>query len=165
MLIESDNFYAEMLLKEIGARELAQGTTAAGVAVIRRVLKTRGIPLAGVRLADGSGLSSLDRLTARALVALLVSAWADPQVSTLLYRSLPVAGMNGTLRKRMTRPPAYGQVHAKTGTTRNASALSGYVTTRYVFAILQNGRPLRWESARRGQDRFGQVLAGAAGAP
>ncbi len=156
---QSDNFTAEMLLKRLGAEELGRGTTAGGALVARRVLRTRGVPLAGVRLVDGSGLSRGNRLTARALVALFVSAWSDPKVSAPFYNSLPTAGVNGTLRHRMTSGPARGTVHAKTGTTANASALSGYVKTRYVFSILQNGNPIPYWNARRGQDGFAQILA------
>ena len=156
---ESDNFYAEMLLKELGARELGAGTTAAGARVVRRVLEERDVPLAGVRIADGSGLSLLDRLTARAVTSLLVSAASDPRIGNVFFGSLPVAGVSGTLEDRMEGAPAYGQVRAKTGTTRNASALSGFVGTRYVFAILQNGSPIPHWHARRAQDRFAQVLA------
>ncbi|MBD0290484.1 MAG: D-alanyl-D-alanine carboxypeptidase/D-alanyl-D-alanine-endopeptidase [Thermoleophilia bacterium] len=157
----SDNFYAEMLLKALGAYEVGRGTTGAGAAVVRRELARRGVPLGGVRIVDGSGLSARDRLTARAITALLVSAWSDGGVSRPFVASLPVAGVSGTLADRMTRPPAYRRVRAKTGTTNNASALSGYVATRYVFSILQNGSPIPWWYARRGQDRFAQVLAGS----
>src|SRR5439155_25986911 len=66
---ESDNFTAELLLKQLGASLSYQGTTATGAAVIRQLLTEQQIPLAGVRIADGSGLSSLDRLTANALVS------------------------------------------------------------------------------------------------
>ena len=59
----------------------------------------------------------------------------------------------------MRRGPAHGAVIAKTGTTREASALSGFVRNRYVFAILQNGDPLPYWWARLAQDRFAQVLA------
>ena len=65
---ESDNFTAELLLKQIGAANGATGTTATGAALVRTTLAEAGIPLAGVRIVDGSGLSSLDRLTARAIV-------------------------------------------------------------------------------------------------
>ena len=61
----------------------------------------------------------------------------------------------------MRAGPARGRVRAKTGTTRASSALSGYVGTRYVFAVLQNGSPINWTKARRAQDRFAQALAGA----
>jgi D-alanyl-D-alanine carboxypeptidase/D-alanyl-D-alanine-endopeptidase (penicillin-binding protein 4) len=156
---ESDNFTAELLLKELGAVVAGQGTTAAGARVVTRELAAAAIPLAGVRIADGSGLSRLDRLTVNALVALLEAAWADPTVRRPLLDALPVAGINGTLEDRMRRPPARGQVLAKTGTTREASGLSGFVRGRYAFAILQNGNPLSYWWARVAQDRFATVLA------
>ena len=80
----------------------------------------------------------------------------------MLFASLPVAGVNGTLSDRMRRPPARGNVVAKTGTTQNASALSGYVRRRFVFSVLQNGNPVSALWARRAQDRFATVLAASA---
>ena len=161
MNTESDNFVAEMLLKQVGARAGAGGTTAAGASVVRRVLAGRGVPLAGVRIADGSGLSRLDRLTARALAALLHSVWRDPALRGPFVASLAVAGVNGTLEDRMTRGPARGVVRAKTGTTNRASALAGYAGSGYLFAILMNGNPIPYWSARVAQDRFAQILARA----
>jgi D-alanyl-D-alanine carboxypeptidase/D-alanyl-D-alanine-endopeptidase (penicillin-binding protein 4) len=157
MDVESDNHTAELLLKQLGAVAGRAGSTAAGAAVVRSVLAQRAVPLAGVRIADGSGLSSLDRLTAKALVTILQRAWADPDIGPLLFRILPVSGRDGTLRHRMRRAPARGNVRAKTGTLTNASALSGYVRDRYAFAILQSG-PHPW-AARAAQDRFASVLA------
>jgi serine-type D-Ala-D-Ala carboxypeptidase/endopeptidase (penicillin-binding protein 4) len=157
----SDNFYAEMLVKHLGAKIRGAGTTAAGCRVVRRVLAARNVPLAGVRIVDGSGLSRYDRATARALVALLVSAWRDPAVRVPFFNSLAIAGVDGTLEDRLRRPPARGRVRGKTGTTSAASALSGYVGSRYVFAILQNGSPVNWTNARRAQNRFAQALARA----
>lgn len=156
---ESDNFTAEMLLKELGATELGRGTSAAGAAVVTRELADAGVPLAGVRIVDGSGLSLLDRLTANALTSLLHAAWLNPEVGPTLRAALPVAGVNGTLEDRMRRGPAHGTVFAKTGTTDEASALSGFVRDRYAFAILQNGNPISAWWARTAQDRFAQVLA------
>jgi serine-type D-Ala-D-Ala carboxypeptidase/endopeptidase (penicillin-binding protein 4) len=155
----SDNFYAEMLVKHLGARIRGTGSTRAGSLVVRRVLATRNIPLAGVRIVDGSGLSLLDRATAKSLGRLLVSAWRDPSLHGPFVSSLPIAGVDGTLQDRMRSGPARGRVRAKTGTTSRASALSGFVGTRYVFAILQNGNPINWTKARRAQDRFAQRLA------
>jgi D-alanyl-D-alanine carboxypeptidase/D-alanyl-D-alanine-endopeptidase (penicillin-binding protein 4) len=163
MNLESDNFIAEMLLKEVGARAGSKGSTAAGAFVARQVLKGRSVPLAGVRIADGSGLSRLDRWTARGLTALLRSAWSDARISSIFFNSLPVAGNSGTLADRMESAPARGAVHAKTGTTNAASALSGYVKQRFAFSIIQNGSPVPAAAARRSQDRFAQILAGAAG--
>ncbi len=156
---DSDNFTAELMLKQLGAERGTGGTTAAGVAVARRDLAAAGVPLAGVRMADGSGLSLDDRLTGRALVSVLVAAWNDPQLRTAFWRALPVAGENGTLEDRMERAPARGVVRAKTGTTNRASALSGYVGTRYAFAIIQNGFPVLAWAAREAQDRFATALA------
>jgi D-alanyl-D-alanine carboxypeptidase/D-alanyl-D-alanine-endopeptidase (penicillin-binding protein 4) len=156
---ESDNFTAEIVLKQLGAIENTVGTSAGGAAYARRQLAEAGVPLAGVRLADGSGLSLLDRLTARALAGILRAAWADPEVRPAFVAALPVAGINGTLSDRMRRPPARGNVLAKTGTTFQASALSGYVRRRYVFSVLQNGNPVSSFWARRAQDRFATALA------
>ena len=157
----SDNFYAEMLVKHLGASVRSEGSTAAGCIVIRRELDQRGVPLAGVRIVDGSGLSRLDRATARALGRLLVSAYGDPAVRAPFLASLPIAGVDGTLEERMRSGAARGRVRAKTGTTSASSALSGYVGSRYVFSILQNGSPVNWTQARRSQDRFAQALARA----
>lgn len=159
----SDNFYAEMLLKHLGATQRGAGTTYAGRTVVRRELSQRGIPLFGVRIADGSGLSRYNRLTGKALTALLLSARSDPALRTPFTRSLPIAGVDGTLEDRMERPPARGNVRAKTGTLNTASALSGYVAGRYVFSVVQNGSPIAWWYARLAQDRFARVLAAADG--
>jgi D-alanyl-D-alanine carboxypeptidase/D-alanyl-D-alanine-endopeptidase (penicillin-binding protein 4) len=150
-----------MLVKELGAVQGNAGTTAAGVGVITGLLAQAGVPLGGVRLVDGSGLSLLDRFTPAALATLLTTMWNDTDVRWELLSSLPVAGRTGTLDHRMTKGPAAGVVRAKTGTTDNASALSGFVGSRYVFSILQNGWPVSWTWARRAQDRFATVLAGA----
>jgi len=158
---ESDNFIAEMLLKEVGAETGDAGTTAAGATVVRRDLVAAGVPLAGVRITDGSGLSLDDRLTARALAALLVAVWDDVDLRNPFWASLPIAGINGTLDKRLRKPPARGAVRAKTGTTDRASALSGYVRNQYGFAVLQNGWPVRRLSAEKAQDRFATALASA----
>jgi D-alanyl-D-alanine carboxypeptidase/D-alanyl-D-alanine-endopeptidase (penicillin-binding protein 4) len=163
----SDNFYAEMLLKLVGAKVRGEGTTAAGAAIVRNTLRNHGVPLRGVRIADGSGLSRYDRLTPKAVGYLLSWAVSDADFKQRFVRSLPVAGVNGTLEDRMRRGPAHRHVWAKTGTTDRASALSGYATNssfapRFVFSILQNGNPIPWWYAREAQDRFAQVLARAA---
>lgn len=162
---DSDNFAAEMLLKVIGSQTAARGTTGSGARVARSLLEARGIPLEGVRLADGSGLSRGDRLTAAVLVELLLAAWEEPRVREPFLASLPVAGISGTLEQRMGSGPARGLVRAKTGTTSVASTLSGYVGSRYAFAILMNGSHVRWSRTQRSQDRFVEILAGAARAP
>jgi serine-type D-Ala-D-Ala carboxypeptidase/endopeptidase (penicillin-binding protein 4) len=155
----SDNFVAEMLLKELGAVQGSRGTTAQGVGVVTGLLAQAGVPMDGVRIVDGSGLSLLDRMTANALVGLLSAMWNDPAVRFEVLAALPVAGRSGTLDARMRSGPATGVVRAKTGTTSNASALSGFVGDRYIFSVLQNGYPVSWTWARVAQDRFAAVLA------
>jgi D-alanyl-D-alanine carboxypeptidase/D-alanyl-D-alanine-endopeptidase (penicillin-binding protein 4) len=155
---ESDNFRAEMLLKELGAEAGDGGTSADGAAVVRRVLAEANIPLAGVVIADGSGLSLLDRLTATAIARILTAAWADPALRAPFWSALPAAG-SGTLRHRLEKAPAFGAVRAKTGTTNEASALSGYVRDRYAFVVVQNGAPVAPVAARKAQDRFATALA------
>jgi D-alanyl-D-alanine carboxypeptidase/D-alanyl-D-alanine-endopeptidase (penicillin-binding protein 4) len=156
---ESDNFTAEMLVKELGAVQAGRGTTAAGVGVVTGLLTQAHVPMQGVRIVDGSGLSLLDRMTAGALVSLLGVMWNDPGVRPELLASLPVAGRNGTLADRMQHTAATGVVRAKTGTTDNASALSGFVGDRYAFSVLENGWPVSTTWARTTQDRFATVLA------
>jgi D-alanyl-D-alanine carboxypeptidase/D-alanyl-D-alanine-endopeptidase (penicillin-binding protein 4) len=156
---ESDNFTAEILLKQLGAGLSFQGTSATGAAVIRQLLTEQQIPLAGVRIADGSGLSRLDRLTTNAVVAMLRASWLDQDLREILLGALPLAGRSGTLDSRMRGTAAAGRVRAKTGTLNEASALSGYARRRYAFSVIQNGSPVSTYWARKAQDRFATVLA------
>jgi D-alanyl-D-alanine carboxypeptidase/D-alanyl-D-alanine-endopeptidase (penicillin-binding protein 4) len=155
----SDNFTAEILLKELGAVAGAGGTTSAGARVAHSVLAEAGVPMAGVRLADGSGLSSLDRLTPSALAAILVRAWQDSKLRDVFVGSLAVSGRTGTLIHRLRGPRTLGRIRAKTGTTDLACALSGYAGRRFAFVVIQNGRPVGLWAAREAQDRFVRVLA------
>jgi serine-type D-Ala-D-Ala carboxypeptidase/endopeptidase (penicillin-binding protein 4) len=162
MDVYSDNFYAEMLLKEVGSVQGDFGSAAAGIAVERRLLQDAGVPLGGVRLVDGSGLSLLDRWTPLGLATLLRTMYEDEGLRPYLLAALPIAGKTGTLAHRMRTGPAHGLVRAKTGTTGNASSLSGFVGDRYAFSILENGSPVRVLNAEASQNRFAQVLARSA---
>ena len=159
MDLHSDNFTAEQLLKLLGLIIDDQGTTAGGAKVVLGSLKSAGIPTAGLRIADGSGLSQDDRLTAAALAGILQAFSGDPGLQAEVLHALPVAGVSGTLKHRMTTRPLLGHVAAKTGTTSIASSLSGYVNSHLAFAIIQNGHPLSYWWAREAQDRFVRVLA------
>jgi serine-type D-Ala-D-Ala carboxypeptidase/endopeptidase (penicillin-binding protein 4) len=141
-----------MVLKTLG-----HGTTARGAGVVVRTLRQAHVPLRGVRIADGSGLSSRDRFTARALGGILLASWRDPHVRPYMWRALAIAGLRGTLSDRMRG--AKGLVHAKTGTTNLASALSGYAAHRYAFAVVNDGDPVSLWSAHAAQDRFATILA------
>jgi D-alanyl-D-alanine carboxypeptidase/D-alanyl-D-alanine-endopeptidase (penicillin-binding protein 4) len=156
---ESDNFTAELLLKQLGAGIGLQGTTAAGAQAVLQLLQEQQIPLTGVRIVDGSGLSRLDRLTTEAVVAMLRSSWLDENLRELLIAALPVAGRSGTLDSRMRGTVAAGRVRAKTGTLNQASALSGYVRRRIAFSVIQNGPGISIYWARVAQDQFATVLA------
>jgi len=156
---DSDNFYAEMLLKQLGTLTGAVGTSARGGKVVEEAMAAAGIPVAGVRIVDGSGLSRLDRLTAVALVGVLRAGFTDPRIARVFVDSLAVAAGNGTLQNRLWN--LRGVVKGKTGTTSRACTLSGYVGSSTAFAVLQNGDPVASWAARAAQDRFVTLLANA----
>jgi D-alanyl-D-alanine carboxypeptidase/D-alanyl-D-alanine-endopeptidase (penicillin-binding protein 4) len=153
----SENFYAEMLTKALGAHYGAGGSTAAGLAVVRDQLATFGIH---PRMADGSGLSRADRTTAQQVVRLLDRMNGQDTAATW-RASLPVAGQTGTLRTRMRRTAAAGRCSAKTGTLIGVSALSGYCTTtggrNVAFSFLEN-RVCNY-CAKKVEDRMVSAIA------
>lgn len=126
ILKASDNFAAELLLKEVGRVVAGDPTSAGGHAAVRDVLSARGVS-AGPG-ADGSGLSRYDRQDAVGQLALLQTVDASP-VAAEFRAALPVACRDGTLEKRMCNTAAAGRVSAKTGTLPGVRALSGYTTT------------------------------------
>ncbi len=162
---QSDNFTAEMVLKEIGAVVGTGGTTAAGIAVEKRVVgQLIGSDAQSLISVDGSGLSSADRATTAALVTLLVRMDGDPQLGPTFRGLLSVSGQNGTLEHRLVGPAVRGRVLGKTGTLDQASSLSGYVTARsghrFAFSILMNSRGgiLSSWTAHRVQDAIAALL-------
>ena len=116
---------------------------------------------AGVRLVDGSGLSLLDRLTARTLAGTLETIAHVPALRPLLD-TFAVAGATGTLRHRLLGVPGHQLVRGKTGTTDHSSALAGFVGKRFAFAIINNGGPVNWAAAHQLQDRVAEALLAAA---
>ena len=157
----SDDFYAEELFKGLGASFGGAGTTAAGEAVADQFLAGVGLTN-GYRILDGSGLSYRDKLSAHTIIDLLGIMSRRPDFATY-WKSLSVAGVDGTLTHRMRGTAAAGNVHAKTGTLAAASCLSGYVTARngdmLVFSILMNGGGLSQYSAHAAQDAIAEALA------
>jgi serine-type D-Ala-D-Ala carboxypeptidase/endopeptidase (penicillin-binding protein 4) len=153
----SDNFYAETLLKDLGARFGAAGTTAGGAAVVRAQLASFGL---FPRIADGSGLARANQTTPRQVVGLL-SRVDGTDAGTVLRASLPIPGRTGTLRTRMRGTAAVSRCRAKTGTIRVVSALAGYCSTadghRLAFAFMMSG--MNVGAARRIQDRMTVALA------
>ena len=156
---DSDNFTAEMVLKAIAAQSRVPGTTRAGVRIVRTVLRGRGLDVSQIRTADGSGLSTADRVTTSFMVSLFRSALADPAFGRAFEGVLTIAGVDGTLKLRMTRPPARGVLRGKTGTLNESSALTAEVPG-YVFSVITSGPSVNATLARRLQDRIGQLVAG-----
>ncbi|MFB4308474.1 D-alanyl-D-alanine carboxypeptidase/D-alanyl-D-alanine-endopeptidase [Actinomadura sp. GTD37] len=143
----SNNMIAEILVKSIGRKARGRGSWDAGLPVIERYVRSLGVPAGRLEMADGSGLSRLDRTTAGDVGAVLASVRRQRWFPAW-YRALPVAGdpdrmAGGTLASRMRGTPAAGNVHAKTGTLTGATALSGYVTDPsgrpLVFSVILNG--------------------------
>jgi D-alanyl-D-alanine carboxypeptidase/D-alanyl-D-alanine-endopeptidase (penicillin-binding protein 4) len=139
-LAPSDNFLAETLLKDLGARFGAGGTTAAGAAVVRKTIAH--LHIHPRTILDGSGLSHSDATSPRQVVALL-SALAPTPLGTTLRNDLAVAGRSGTLKTRMRRTAASGRCQAKTGTLIGVSNLAGYCKAQggdiLAFALFTDG--------------------------
>jgi D-alanyl-D-alanine carboxypeptidase/D-alanyl-D-alanine-endopeptidase (penicillin-binding protein 4) len=137
----SQNLYAETLLRALGT-QTGNGSTAAGQDVIREVLTGWGVSPDAYVLADGSGLSRYNYITADAIARILSRMAADPRHAASFEATLPIAGQDGTLARRMKGTPAENNVKAKTGSMSNVRALSGYVATRdgeqLVFSIIAN---------------------------
>jgi len=142
----SNNAHAEALTKAMAAeaRPGVPGSWPAGLRLTTSYLRSRGVPLAGVSLSDGSGLARRNRLTPLALARTLQTVRAEPWFDDF-YAALPVAGNSdrmtgGTLRSRMTGTAAANNARAKTGSLTGVTALSGYVTgrdgRRYVYSML-----------------------------
>lgn len=161
---ESINHFAELLFRDVAQVSSPDhvGSAEAGNKVLRKFMSEKvGASAADVSASDGSGLSTLDRVTARSLVQLLSYAHHSTW-SADFHASLPVAGESELLRHRMRYTPAQGNLHAKTGTTNDVIGLAGYVTARdgevLAFAFLYNGRD-RW-NAKDAIDVSGATLAG-----
>jgi D-alanyl-D-alanine carboxypeptidase/D-alanyl-D-alanine-endopeptidase (penicillin-binding protein 4) len=118
------------------------GDQATGADAIGLALPSWGADAADVVAADGSGLSRYDLTSAAALDALLSRMFTAPAHREPWMASLPIAGVDGTLERRMKGTPAQGRVHAKTGTIAYVRALSGYAQTAddewVQFVILAN---------------------------
>lgn len=156
--VPSDNYLAEMLLKDLGARFGPIGSTAAGAAVVRARLRSLGI---APHVVDGSGLSRRDRTSPRQVVRLLGQMAGAGTLAAPFQGSLAVACRTGTLASRMCGGPASGRCRGKTGTLSNVSALSGYCFLAggrtLAFSILMNG--VNVSAAHTLQDRMAAAIA------
>ena len=153
-----------MLLRLVGLKVGGEGSAEKGHEAVAELAKRLGVPDQGWALTDGSGLAPSDLLTPRGLVALLAAMDRHPAAAAF-RDSLPVAGVDGTLEKRMKGTAAEGRVTAKTGTLRLANALAGYVTTergeRLAFAIVVNNHAGKGREAVAAIDAIAAALASA----
>lgn len=156
MMKESDNLYAEALFFQIAA---STGTRPAKAKLaanqVKRMIQKVGLRPGDYKIADGSGLSLYNYVSAELEVRLLRYAWRTKEVYDLLLPSLPIAGVDGTLKSRMSDSAAAGNVHAKTGTLTGISSLAGYCTAsnghRLAFCIINQGI-MRMADGRNLQD-------------
>ena len=165
MLKQSKNLYAESLVRHLG---VASGSTArAGRSVVSEVLNDWGIDGRGAVVADGSGLSRYTYLTAGTLVEVLARLYQDPDHRARIMAALPVAGRDGTLRRRLVGTAAEGIARAKTGSMSRVRALAGYVETAdgepLAFAILANNFSAPAAEVTRVIDEAVAVLASFSG--
>ena len=137
----SQNQVAELVFKTLGLERGGLGTADSAASVVGRQLLAWGVEPDGFRVADGSGLSRHNLLTPSTLVKVLDVMQRDTAFA-VFYNSMPVGGIDGTLKSRMKGTPAEGNVRAKTGSIAAARALSGYVTTadgeRLIFSVMAN---------------------------
>ena len=158
----SDNFFAEMLLKDLGARFGRGGSTAAGAAVVRSVIAAKfGLqPI----LDDGSGLSDFDRSSPAEVVSLLEQMQTNPA----FVQSLAVAGVSGTMEQEMLGTRAVNNCRGKTGTLSDVANLVGYCTARngdtlaFAFMLGDQANPAYGHLM---EDQMGVALANYDGAP
>lgn len=162
MMKESDNLYAESMFYQIAASTGDRPATAKQArTIIRRLIDKIGLKGAQYKIADGSGLSLYNYVSAELEVYLLRYAHRYQNIYLHLLPSLPKAGMDGTLRKRMKNPFTMGNVKAKTGSVTGVYSLAGYCTAsnghELCFAILNQG-VMHGRNARDFQDKVCEVL-------
>jgi len=168
----SDNYVAESVLKTLGAETRTTpgpATWADGRAALHAYLATIGMPAAGYRAENGSGLFDATAVSARQLTTVLRAAHRDYRIGPDLVASLPVGGVDGTLARRWHGHPAQGRVRAKTGTLDKVTTLAGYLAVdsehALGFAILVNDIPPgQRASARTAADDIIDALAAYLGA-
>lgn len=144
MLKVSDNLYAESMFYQLAASGGVRWCSAKQGRNYENALFARlGLNPRDYNVADGSGLSLYNYVSAELEIQLLRHAYRNQEVYNALFESLPIAGVDGTLRKRMRGTSAQNNVRAKTGTVRGVSSLAGYLTASnghlLCFSIINNG--------------------------
>ena len=157
----SQNFYAEQILKTLGMEIKGEGSFAAGQEVLKEFMLELGYPPDRYRIDDGSGLSRENRLSPRMIVDILSFMYRHEE-GNVFYSSLSESGADGTLHIRLKEEPYKGRVKAKTGYISKASALSGYVETvsdkTLAFSILINDFKVSNSEIKQIQDSICKVL-------
>lgn len=137
----SQNFYAEQLLKTIGFEKRGFGSASRGIEAVKVMLNDIGINTDNMEIVDGSGLSRLN-LISPSQISVLLNYMYKSDVFTYYYNSLPVGGVDGTLANRMRKTRAQNNVRAKTGYINGVRSISGYIFTGdkepVVFTIIAN---------------------------
>lgn len=158
----SQNQIAEVLFKSVALARTGVGSADSGRRVVERELQSWGADSAGAAVRDGSGLSRHDYLSPETIIRVLDAMRRAPTFD-VFYRSLPVAGVDGTIRSRMKGTPAEHNVHAKTGFIDKARSLSGYVTAAdgrlLYFSALCNNWTVSVREVERVQDQVAIRLA------
>lgn len=138
----SQNFFAEQLLKTIGLEKYGYGSVENGIKAAKELFVEIGLNPDNISMADGSGLSHLNLVTPRQISELLKYMYTNNKVYPDFYNSLPIAGVDGTLGKRMNNTTAENIVRAKTGYISHVRSLSGYALTGdnepVVFSMIAN---------------------------
>ena len=159
--VPSNNYLAEMLLKDVGAQFGDSGSTAAGISVVRQFASKQGAKFKGE---NGSGLTRRNKASPASVVKLLDSMIEDDSLRDAWINSLAVAGRTGTVAHRMRGTAAAGRCHLKTGTLNRVSALSGYCFRggndpehAVIFSLLMNKTDVN--RAHVIQDRMAALIA------
>ncbi|MCF6148773.1 MAG: D-alanyl-D-alanine carboxypeptidase/D-alanyl-D-alanine-endopeptidase [Candidatus Kuenenia sp.] len=156
----SQNFYAEQIIKTLGAHLNGRGSTENGLKVIHTFMEKLGFNQKEYKIRDGSGLSKENKLSPNMITTLLTYMHTHKNAK-VFYDSLPISGIDGGLRRRMSSTLCKNNIHAKTGYIAGTSALSGYINTikgnKLAFSILINNfRSLR--DTRKAQDDICRFL-------
>ena len=162
MMKDSDNLYAESVFYQAASTVSSRPATAAhGRQAVKETLGRAGVKDIQYRIADGSGLSLYNYVTPELMVKLLIYAYRHRNIYIELFPTLPVAGQDGTLKKRMVKSPANGRVRAKTGTVTGVTTLAGYCASlnghMLVFSIMNQGT-LKIAEGRNFQDQVCEIM-------
>ncbi|MCK4308240.1 D-alanyl-D-alanine carboxypeptidase/D-alanyl-D-alanine-endopeptidase [candidate division WOR-3 bacterium] len=160
---ESINFYADQILKTLGAELLEPpGSFEKGGLKLQEFLKGIGLGENEFRIYDGSGLSRYDLISPQGIVKVLLYGLSDPEIRPEFLSSLPTAGIDGTLERRLRGSSSARKVRAKTGTMRSISSLSGYTLTEkgnlIIFSIMMNNYTTSASLIRKIQDNIVELI-------